>query len=96
MNVKATRKRLGLTQEQFARLLGISAPTVQRWEYGKTKPTLFHADIINQTNQHLSMIEKIEEKEKLSIGEIINNSLIGEGIAFGLYQFLKIIFDERM
>ena len=36
--VKEIRKRLGLTQLQFAQSLGVSFQSVNRWERGKTKP----------------------------------------------------------
>jgi transcriptional regulator with XRE-family HTH domain len=36
--VKETRKRLGLTQVQFAQVLGVAFQSVNRWERGKTKP----------------------------------------------------------
>jgi DNA-binding transcriptional regulator YiaG len=36
--VKETRKRLGLSQLQFAKTLGVSFQSVNRWERGKTKP----------------------------------------------------------
>lgn len=36
--VKETRKRLGLTQVQFAQTLGVSFQSVNRWERGRTKP----------------------------------------------------------
>ena len=36
--VKQTRKRLGLTQVQFAQVLGVSFQSVNRWERSKTKP----------------------------------------------------------
>ncbi len=36
--VKETRKRLGLTQVQFAQMLSVSFQSVNRWERGKTKP----------------------------------------------------------
>jgi transcriptional regulator with XRE-family HTH domain len=36
--VKETRKRLGLTQLQFAQALGVSFQSVNRWERSKTKP----------------------------------------------------------
>jgi DNA-binding transcriptional regulator YiaG len=36
--VKETRKRLGLTQLQFAKTLGVSFQSVNRWERGRTKP----------------------------------------------------------
>lgn len=93
--VKSTRKRLGLTQEQFARLLGVSCPAVQRWEYGKSKPSLLQADIINQINGHIKEIEEIEKENNENIGDILEKSLIGCGIASSVYQLLKIIFDVR-
>ncbi len=33
------RLEMGLTQEQFAAKLGVSFPTVNRWENKKTKPS---------------------------------------------------------
>jgi DNA-binding transcriptional regulator YiaG len=36
--VKEIRKRLGLTQVQFAQELEVSFQSVNRWERGKTKP----------------------------------------------------------
>ncbi len=35
---KAIRERLGLTQEHFAALLGISRRTLEGWEQGRRKP----------------------------------------------------------
>lgn len=37
--VAATRQKLGLTQTEFASLLGISARTLQHWEQGTRTPT---------------------------------------------------------
>ena len=36
--VRRLRARLGLTQEQYARLLGVTWTTVSRWERGQAKP----------------------------------------------------------
>ena len=36
--VRATRQRLGLSQEKFASQLGVSFQSVNRWENGRTKP----------------------------------------------------------
>jgi len=36
--VAAVRKEYGLSQEQFASLLGISVRTLQNWEQGRRKP----------------------------------------------------------
>lgn len=33
------RARVGLSQQDFARLLGVSARTLQDWEQGRRKPT---------------------------------------------------------
>jgi DNA-binding transcriptional regulator YiaG len=33
------RQRLGLTQEQFAARLGVTFPTVNRWENRRAKPS---------------------------------------------------------
>ena len=38
--VKALRKRLGLTQAQFGKLVGVSVPTVVNWEAHKGKVNL--------------------------------------------------------
>jgi len=37
--VRELRQRLGLTQEQFASQLGVTFPTVNRWEKGRSKPS---------------------------------------------------------
>lgn len=37
--VRAIRKATGLTQEQFAAKLGVTFPTVNRWENKKTIPS---------------------------------------------------------
>ncbi len=37
--VRELRTRLGLTQEDFARALGITVSTVCRWEKGHSKPS---------------------------------------------------------
>jgi len=39
MDIRALRERLGMTQEQLARAVGVSFKTVNRWERGKSKPS---------------------------------------------------------
>jgi transcriptional regulator with XRE-family HTH domain len=51
--IKALRERLHLTQEAFARILGVSFATVNRWENGKTAPTGDYARVL-QTLQQLT------------------------------------------
>jgi transcriptional regulator with XRE-family HTH domain len=38
--LKMVRKTLGLTQKQVAEIMGITEQNYQRYEYGKTTPTL--------------------------------------------------------
>lgn len=38
-NIKQIRQKHFLSQEAFAKELGVSFATVNRWESGKTKPT---------------------------------------------------------
>ena len=38
--IREKRKELGLTQEQVARCLGVSAPAVNKWEKGGTYPDI--------------------------------------------------------
>lgn len=39
-SIKDLRLRAFLTQEEFAKALGVSFATVNRWETGKAKPTI--------------------------------------------------------
>lgn len=38
-SIREIRHEMGLTQEQFAAKLGVSFPTVNRWENQKAKPS---------------------------------------------------------
>jgi putative transcriptional regulator len=37
-NIKAIRKRLHVTQNEFALMIGVSKGTLQNWEQGRRKP----------------------------------------------------------
>lgn len=37
-NVKAIRKKMGLSQSQFAALIGVNIRTLQNWEQGRRTP----------------------------------------------------------
>jgi putative transcriptional regulator len=39
--VKRLRERMGLTQEQFARAIGVTFSTVNQWENGRRRPQPF-------------------------------------------------------
>jgi putative transcriptional regulator len=38
VDVKAIRQRLGKSQAEFARMIGISVATLQNWEQGRRQP----------------------------------------------------------
>ena len=38
-DIRRLRQAEGLTQEQFARLLGVTWTTISRWENGKSQPS---------------------------------------------------------
>ncbi len=40
LDIKRIRRRAFMTQETFAKELGVSCVTVNRWETGKAKPNL--------------------------------------------------------
>ena len=38
VDVKAVRRRLGKSQAEFARMIGVSVATLQNWEQGRRRP----------------------------------------------------------
>jgi putative transcriptional regulator len=38
VNVKEIRRRLGKSQSEFARMIGVSLSTLQNWEQGRRRP----------------------------------------------------------
>lgn len=47
------RQRLGLTQEQFAAQLGVTFPTVNRWENRRAKPSRMALQLIRGQLQQM-------------------------------------------
>ena len=45
--IKRIRQRSFLTQQEFANVIGVSFSTVNRWEYGRSKPNLKAMKSIN-------------------------------------------------
>ena len=65
--LKELRKEKGITQEQFAELLGVSGRTVSRWETGSNMPDI-------------SLLVSIAEYFDISIPEIINGERKSENM----------------
>jgi DNA-binding transcriptional regulator YiaG len=51
-SIPATRKRLGLSQAEFAHLLGISVRTLHHWEQGTRRPTGAARILLRLAAQH--------------------------------------------
>src|SRR5215475_6078007 len=49
--IRRLRERLALTQELFARILGVSFATVNRWENGKSVPSGDYARVLHTLRQ---------------------------------------------
>jgi putative transcriptional regulator len=47
------RSRLGLTQEQFAARLGVTFPTVNRWENRRARPSRMAQKLIIELVRHM-------------------------------------------
>lgn len=54
------RSRTGLSQEQFARLLGVSARTLQDWEQGRRQPTGAAKTLLRVAYEHPEVLLKLE------------------------------------
>lgn len=46
--LKAWRARRGFTQKQAAEFLGVSLPTIRKWEQGASKPTFLAPSIARE------------------------------------------------
>jgi putative toxin-antitoxin system antitoxin component (TIGR02293 family) len=53
------RVRLGTTQEQFAHLLGVSWPSVSRWERGVARPDPITGEKLSHLAHVLKMLEGV-------------------------------------
>ena len=63
-DVKRVRKKLGMTQKEFAFFLGVSKPTVERWERAGEKITGSVTLLITLLAMHPELAEEISLPEK--------------------------------
>ncbi len=52
--IREFRQSMGLTQEQFAAFLGVTYPTINRWENGRTTPSPMALKLIEQKLNEIS------------------------------------------
>ena len=66
--VKAIRSKLGLTQVEFAKKLGVDTKTVQNWESGKRIPSSKHGilrSLLLEPQQYAGGFEEVDEPATL-------------------------------
>jgi len=64
--IKELRKRLGLTQEQFAQKVGVTYGSGNNWENGKRTPQPFLVRRLIEMKEELDIESKRPMKRKLS------------------------------
>lgn len=63
--IQAIRKKLCVSQEKFAQLLGTTVVSVNRWESGKVKPSrLYIKELKELRNNYASYVCRREEFKK--------------------------------
>ncbi len=55
----ATRQRAGLSQAQFAALLGVSVRTLQEWEQGRRQPSGAAKTLLKVADQHPEVLWEV-------------------------------------
>ncbi|EDP73581.1 helix-turn-helix domain-containing protein [Hydrogenivirga sp. 128-5-R1-1] len=65
--IRELRKKLGLTQEEFAQLLGVGFTTVNRWENGKSEP---RGQALEALEKLRTLIEEAEEGKDFTIEDL--------------------------
>lgn len=54
--IKQLRQRLGISQEDFARRLGVTLSSVQRWEAGKGGPSKMAQRLLNALQEEVDAV----------------------------------------
>jgi DNA-binding XRE family transcriptional regulator len=62
--VRELRRRLALTQEQFAQKVGVTYSTINHWENGKRAPQPFLLRRLREMKGELDAVGKKSTKEK--------------------------------
>lgn len=84
--IKTHRKEIGLTQEQLANYLGVSAPAVNKWEKGSTYPDVTLLPAIARLlkidmNELFSFREELTELEIAIFSNKLSEVALNESIA---------------
>lgn len=92
--IRAKRKELGLTQEQVAEYLGISAPAVNKWEKGSTCPDIALLPPLarllgTDANTLLGFHEGLSPQERAKFQNAVVETIKKEGFPKGFEQAME-------
>jgi len=91
-DIKKLRLEFGLSQERFARLLGVSLQTVRRWESGVSRPLPIISLKLEELQSQIS--KKRREGGGVPVSQRRDKSGEGIGISVGgLFKGLGSLFD---
>jgi transcriptional regulator with XRE-family HTH domain len=66
--IKDLRTRMGITQEKFSQMLGVTHNTYNRWENGRCKPSRLALEKLEQCNSLNRQRELLKKQEELCNG----------------------------
>lgn len=93
-NVKEIRKKMNISQEKLAEMLGVHTRTVQNWESGTAIPKAKHAKLRELTLQSTNISESpviVTGSNNTCNGNNINsNEVVGR-----LIEQMKMQFEEK-
>ena len=70
-SVKAQRRRLGLSAEDYGKLIGVSSLTVYNWEHGRTRPRAAQFEALARVRG----ISRAEAAERLGVEQLARKKL---------------------
>ena len=71
IKIREIRLEMGLTQEQFAAKLGVSFPTVNRWENQKAKPSPLAIQKLQKLFSNYKRKDRLKQNNIKEKGELI-------------------------
>ena len=83
--VATLRVALGLTQAQFAAVLGVHSITVSKWERGLLAPSPYQAALMTSFAQ--------SQQQAPELGMMVGGLLVAAGVGAALFALLKPAFE---
>lgn len=94
--IRKYRKELGMTQEQMANQLGVSAPAVNKWENGISYPDISILSSLARllkidVNELLSFQEELSEQEIVTFINLLSENITVKGIEESFEETIGLI-----